>query len=108
MHASTVLTQLQKPHETFKREDDNLRAYVELDLKEALTGWSRTIATIDGKQVPASGAGPTQPGRVIEFPHLGMPKSKKPAERGDMLVEVKVKFPTSLTLAQKTQLRDIL
>jgi len=25
-----------------------------------------------------------------------------------MLVEVKVKFPTSLTLAQKAQLRDIL
>lgn len=64
--------------------------------------------TIDGKQVSVSSAGPTQPGRVIEYPGLGMPKSKKPSERGEMLVEVKVKFPTSLTLAQKSQLKDIL
>ncbi len=55
-----------------------------------------------------SGAGPTQPGYKEVFPHLGMPKSKKPMERGDMIVEVKVKFPTSLTATQKAQLREIL
>ena len=98
----------QKPHSAFKREEDNLRYIVELDLKEALTGWSRTIGTIDGKQVPVSMGGPTPPGYVIPYPHQGMPKSKKPSERGDMLVEVKVKFPSSLTAAQKTHLRDIL
>ena len=98
----------QKPHPAFKREEDNLRHIIELDLKEALTGWSRLIGTIDGKQVPASGGGPTPPGHVITFPHLGMPKSKKPSERGDMLVEVKVKFPSSLTLAQKSHLKEIL
>ncbi|KAL8794882.1 MAG: hypothetical protein Q9195_002594 [Heterodermia aff. obscurata] len=98
----------EKPHNAFKREDDNLRHVIELDLKEALTGWSRTIGTIDGKQVPASGGGPTYPGYVITFPHLGMPKSKKPSERGDMLVEVKVKFPSSLTAAQKSHLKEIL
>ena len=55
-----------------------------------------------------SGGGPTAPGHVIPYPNLGMPKSKKPAERGDMLVEVKVKFPASLTVAQKSKLREIL
>ncbi|MCJ1466896.1 hypothetical protein MMC07_005518 [Pseudocyphellaria aurata] len=98
----------EKEHPLFKREDDNLRAVIELDLKEALTGWKRTIATIDGKQVPISGSGPTQPGYKENFPHLGMPKSKKPTERGDMMVEIKVKFPSSLTPAQKTQLKEIL
>ena len=92
----------------FKREDDNLRAVIELDLKEALTGWKRTIATIDGKQVPISGGGPTQPGFKESFPNLGMPKSKKPTERGDMIVEIKVKFPTSLTPAQKAKLKEVL
>ena len=90
------------------REDDNLRATIELDLKEALTGWRRTISTIDGKQVSVSGGGPTGPGFRETFPHLGMPKSKKPHERGDMIVEVKVKFPSSLTAAQKTKLKEIL
>jgi DnaJ homolog subfamily B member 4 len=37
-----------------------------------------------------------------------MPISKKPNERGDMVVKVNVKFPTSLTAAQKEVLRDVL
>jgi DnaJ family protein B protein 4 len=37
-----------------------------------------------------------------------MPKPKKPTERGDMVVEVKVVFPTTLTPAQKSQLKEIL
>ncbi|KAL8843151.1 MAG: hypothetical protein Q9170_000281 [Blastenia crenularia] len=98
----------EKPHEIYKREDDNLRMYVELDLKEALTGWSRTIPTIDGKKFTLSKGGPTGPGYTETYPHQGMPNSKKPTERGDMIVEVKVKFPTSLTMAQKTHLKDIL
>ncbi|KAI4165747.1 MAG: hypothetical protein LQ342_000690 [Letrouitia transgressa] len=98
----------EKEHKDFKREDDNLRTYVELDLKEALTGWTRTLPTIDGKQFTLTKAGPTGPGYTEVYPDRGMPKSKKPSERGDMIVEVKVKFPTSLTLAQKSQLKDIL
>ncbi|KAL8948875.1 MAG: hypothetical protein Q9222_004979 [Ikaeria aurantiellina] len=98
----------EKPHDTYKREDDNLRMYVELDLKEALTGWTRTIPTIDGKKFTLSKGGPTGPGFTETYPHQGMPLSKKPTERGDMIVEVKVKLPTSLTLAQKTQLKEIL
>jgi DnaJ family protein B protein 4 len=37
-----------------------------------------------------------------------MPKSKKPNERGDFVVGVKISFPTSLTAQQKQQLREIL
>ena len=105
-----MLTTRQKEHPLFKRQDDNLVATIELDLKEALTGWQRTISTIDGKQVPVRSGGPTPPGFRETFPHLGMPKSKgkNRDERGDMIVEVKVKFPTSLTLAQKSQLKEIL
>lgn len=99
---------MQKDHELFRREGDNLIATVELDLKEALTGWKRTLPTIDGKQIPVAGGGPTAPGYRETFPERGMPKSKKPTERGDMIVEVKVKFPTSLTPAQKIQLKEIL
>ncbi|KAL8803584.1 MAG: hypothetical protein Q9182_003089 [Xanthomendoza sp. 2 TL-2023] len=98
----------EKPHELYKREEDNLRMYVDLTLKEALTGWSRTIPTIDGKKFTLSKGGPTGPGYTETYPHQGMPMSKKPTERGDMIVEVKIKFPTSLTGAQKAQLRNIL
>jgi DnaJ family protein B protein 4 len=87
---------------------DDLVTPIELDLKEALTGWSRTVTTIEGKQLRVSGAGPTQPGYEERFPGLGMPKPKKPSERGDFIVQVKVKFPTSLTPYQKAKLKEIL
>lgn len=88
--------------------DDNIIVSIELDLKEALTGWKRTVTTIDGKQLPVSGSGPTPPGYRETFPNLGMPKSKKPTERGDLIVEVKVKFPQSLKQEQKAKLREVL
>lgn len=81
---------------------------IKLSLKEALTGWSRTVSTIDGKQLPLSGAGPTQPGREERFPSLGMPKSKFPGQRGDFIITIDVEFPRTLTSTQKTQLKEIL
>src|ERR1700760_564829 len=103
-----ILTDFQKPNILFKRDNDDIRHTIEIDLKEALTGWNRTIQTIDGKQVPVRHAGPTPPTWEERFPNLGMPKSKKPNERGDFVVGVKINFPTSLSAHQKQQLREIL
>jgi DnaJ homolog subfamily B member 4 len=97
----------EKPHPNLRRDGDDLRTTVELTLKEALTGWSKKVTTIDGKQLSVSGGGPSQPGYEERYPNLGMP-TKKPGVRGDFIVEVKVKFPTSLTPAQKTKLKEIL
>ena len=96
----------EKPHPTLKRDGDDIRTTVELSLKEALTGWRRTVTTIDGRQLPVSGGGPTPPGHEERFPHLGMPLSKQPNERGDFIVEVKVNFPKVLTPAQKAKLKE--
>ena len=98
----------EKPHPTLIREGDDLITTIELDLKEALTGWKRTVTTIDGKQLNVSGAGPTQPGYEERFPSLGMPISKKAGERGDFIVRVKVNFPKSLTATQKTKIKEAL
>lgn len=98
----------EKDHPLYKRDGDDLRHTVEIDLKEALTGWSRVVTTIDGKKVNVSSSGPTQPTYEERFPQLGMPKSKTPTQRGDFVVGVKIKFPTSLTAQQKQQLKEIL
>ncbi|KAL9087209.1 MAG: hypothetical protein Q9159_003776 [Coniocarpon cinnabarinum] len=100
----------EKPHESFKRDGDDLKATVELSLKEALTGWERTVKTIDGKQVGVRSGGPTGPTWSEKYPGLGMPLTKKGKEgqRGDMVVGVSIKFPSSLSADQKAQLRQIL
>ena len=98
----------EKAHPLFAREGDDIKHVVEISLKEALTGWSRKVQTIDGKQVNVASAGPTQPTFEEKFPNLGMPKSKQPTQRGDFIVGVKIKFPTSLTAEQKKQIGEIL
>jgi len=92
----------------YTRENDDLIHTVELDLKEALTGWKRTVTTIDGKQLNIEKSGPTQPGSSDTYPDLGMPIPKKPGMRGNFIVKYNVKFPTSLSTAQKQKLREIL
>ncbi|KAF2639002.1 DnaJ-domain-containing protein [Massarina eburnea CBS 473.64] len=98
----------EKPHPLFTREGDDIKHTIELDLKESLTGWARTVQTIDGKQVGVRSAGPTGPTFTERFPSLGMPKSRKPHERGDFVVGVKIKFPATLTPQQRDQLKQIL
>lgn len=98
----------EKPHPTLRRQDNDLITKIDIDLKDALTGWSKTVTTIDGRQLPVKGAGPTAPGYQERFPGAGMPISKKPGERGNFLVEINVVFPKALTAAQKTKIKEAL
>lgn len=92
----------------FERDGDNIIHTVTLDLREALTGWRRTVTTIDGKQLNIEKAGPTQPGSSDAYPNLGMPLSKNPSKRGDFVVKYNVRFPSTLSTSQKSKLREIL
>lgn len=103
-----LTTGSQKTHPIYSRDGDDLVMTVDLELKEALTGWKRTVTTIDGKQIGLEKSGPTQPGSQDVYPNLGMPISKKPDQRGNFIVKYNVKFPTSLTAQQKQALREIL
>ncbi|KAI1215031.1 DnaJ-domain-containing protein [Annulohypoxylon truncatum] len=98
----------EKPHPLYVRDGDDLIHTIDLDLKEALTGWKRTVTTIDGKQLNVEKSGPTGPGTSDSYPGLGMPVSKKPGERGNFIIKYNVKFPTSLSAKQKQQLKEIL
>lgn len=97
----------QKPHALFVRDGDDIIHTIDLDLKEALTGWKRTVATIDGKQINIEKGGPTGPGMSDSYPGQGMPK-KQSGERGNFIIKYNVKFPTYLTPEQKQQLKEIL
>ncbi|KAI0205061.1 hypothetical protein F4808DRAFT_272152 [Astrocystis sublimbata] len=98
----------EKPHPLFVRDGDDVIHTIDLDLKEALTGWKRTVTTIDGKSISIDKGGPP-PGSMSEsYPNLGMPISKKVGERGRFIIKYNVKFPTTLTPEQKQQLREIL
>ncbi|KAI1004101.1 hypothetical protein K3495_g4116 [Podosphaera aphanis] len=98
----------EKKHPLFRRDGDDIHHTVTLDLKEALTGWSRTVTTIDGKQIHIEKTGPTQPGTKDEYPGQGMPLCKSPGTKGKFIITYQVKFPTYLTAEQKRMLKEIL
>ncbi|KAF9103522.1 hypothetical protein BGX27_010543 [Mortierella sp. AM989] len=100
----------EKPHPVFTRRGDDLIVDLELTLLEALTGFSKKVKTLDDRTLPvsASGSRVIQPGQEEKFPGEGMPISKKPGQKGDLIVRFVVKFPTQLTPAQKEGLKKIL
>ncbi|KAG0053011.1 hypothetical protein BGZ83_001771 [Gryganskiella cystojenkinii] len=100
----------EKPHPTFTRRGDDLITELELTLVEALTGFSKTVKTLDGRTVPVSSSGTRviQPGQEEKFPGEGMPISKKPGQKGDLVVKYMVKFPERMTAAQKEGIKKVL
>ncbi|KAL4807769.1 hypothetical protein BDV18DRAFT_107852 [Aspergillus unguis] len=98
----------EKEHPSFKRHGDHLITPVTLTLKESLTGWNRIVRTLDGKSIKVSKPGPTPPGFEERFPGLGMTISKKPSERGDLVVRVNVEFPKTLSSEAKETLKKVL
>lgn len=100
----------EKKHPVFTREGDNLKAELEIDLVEALTGFEKSLTHLNGKIVPVAGAknAPMKSGDVLIINGLGMPISKTPGKSGDLLVTLKVKFPTYLTDQQKSGIKSLL
>ncbi|MES1915202.1 MAG: hypothetical protein MHM6MM_007178 [Cercozoa sp. M6MM] len=95
------------PHDSFRREGDDLHSNVTVSLLEALTGFETTLLHLDGRRVPFKRRQVTRPGQVIRVRGEGMPKHEVPSERGDLFLHVRVEFPSSLTEEQRAHLRDI-
>ncbi|HBR13074.1 MAG TPA: molecular chaperone DnaJ [Chryseobacterium sp.] len=84
----------------FKREGDNLRTSVEIDLYTAVLGGNVTIHTLDGS-VNLKVKPETQNGTTVRLKGKGFPVYKKDDQFGDLYVTYTVKIPTNLTEKQK-------
>ncbi|CAI5755744.1 unnamed protein product [Candida verbasci] len=91
----------EKPNPTFKREGNNILMNVHLSFKESLCGFEKDVTTIDGRRIPLSRTQPVQPNTTTTYPGLGMPISKTPGQKGDLIITFKVDYPITLTPNQK-------
>lgn len=88
-------------HKVFEREGDNLKASLTISLKEALTGFSRTLTHLDGRKIIVEKKlQVTQPGDVIVIKREGMPKHMYSSERGDLKVKLNIEFPKTLSVQE--------
>uniref|UniRef100_H3HAB9 J domain-containing protein n=1 Tax=Phytophthora ramorum TaxID=164328 RepID=H3HAB9_PHYRM len=93
----------QKPHNKLRRDGDNLLYRAKLSLRDALQGsGALAIKTLDGREVPVPLGGVVAPGTQMVIAGEGIPLQKRPSQRGNLVVEFDVQFPTKLTEAQQS------
>lgn len=84
------------PDHRFQRQGDNLHQEVSVDLYTAMLGGEIPLPTLQGSvilKIPPQ----TQGGKVFRLQGQGIPHLKKPQERGDLYVKVKIRIPENLS-----------
>ncbi|XP_039263772.2 dnaJ homolog subfamily B member 1-like [Styela clava] len=103
-----VFTLKDLPHSTFTREGSNIIYHKAITLKEALTGTTLRIPTLEGRYVTLNCHDVVKPDTVKIIPDEGLPIPKQPHKRGNLIVKYLIKFPDYLNSRQKTTLKDVL
>lgn len=97
-----------KPHSRFSRDGNNLIYKFTVPLLKALTGFQATLTTLDNRRLTVRIVEVVSPSYRKVIAKEGMPISKMPSERGDLILEFDVTFPKSLTADQKKQITNAL
>lgn len=97
----------QKPHARFRREGNELHMDMSITLKEALTGFSKTITHLDGHSVVIASDDVVRPGQVMTFEGEGMPVHNVPSQFGALHVKFTIIFPRSLTDGQRNAVSTV-
>jgi len=100
------VTLVSKPHPLFKRKGSDLHITIPVTLKEALTGFSRTVQHIDGSSLNIQSNSPLGFGQTLIIPGQGLPKYLFPDERGDVVVHTQIKYPKGLSEEQQNELAE--
>ena len=98
----------QREHSFFKeRNGDDLKAKIEINLKEALLGYNKKITHLDKREFYVESHDVTQPFFIRKIDGEGMPVHKFPSQKGDLFLEFIVKLPKSLSEDEKNMIKDI-
>lgn len=108
----------EKSHDRYTRDGDNLKVKMPLPLADALdppaAGTKRQLSTLDGRSIalplptPMPGRTTIDNGRTTRVSGEGMPISKTPGRKGDLIVEWTVEVPQRLSDQQRKAVRAAL
>ncbi len=96
---------IQRPHETFERQGDDLHCTVTLPMAAAALGATLSVQSLDGPRDVDIRPG-TQSGQVISLYGLGTAQLND-SGRGDLIIHVTVETPTKLDAEQESLLRQL-
>jgi len=106
--ADIIFVLEEKSHPIFTRDGDNLIITKTISLKEALTGTEITIPTIEGNDIKLPIREVISPKYERIVSGYGMPKQKRPTDRGNLIVRFNIEFPKSLNERQKNVIKEAL
>ncbi|KAG1666524.1 hypothetical protein FOA52_014421 [Chlamydomonas sp. UWO 241] len=106
--ADLVFVVREAPHPRFTRKGNDLVVTARVPLATALAGGTVRVPGIDGRNLDIPLTDVVTPGMVKVVANQGMPMSKDPGARGNLIVNFEVQFPSSLTPAQKEKVREAL
>lgn len=98
----------EKDHSLFKREEADLRLGVEILLVDALTGCTLLLPLLGGETTSFTVEDIVHPGYEKAIEGEGMPKQNDPGRRGNLILNISVKFPEALTEDQRSSAATIL
>lgn len=93
-----------KPHETLRKQGENLHMNLSVKLTDAMLGANYEIETLDGKLTLKIPEG-THHGDTLRVKGKGVVLSGK--KRGDLLVKIEIKFPKHLSRKAKKLLKEL-
>lgn len=98
-----------KPHAHFKREGSDVKYTAKVSLRQALCGTVVKVPTLSGEIFTISTVGEVlKPNSVKRLQGRGLPFSKEPSRRGDLLVSFDIQFPKQLNQSARDILSDVL
>jgi molecular chaperone DnaJ len=89
-----------KPHQFFKRRDNDILLNLDINIAQAALGADIKVPTLDGEDTLRIPPG-TQPGKVFHMRGKGVPHLRRKDSRGNQLVIVNVDIPAKLTKEQR-------
>lgn len=95
-----------KPHPVFKRESDNLRCNVDVDMYTAVLGGQVRVATLNSEVLLRIPAG-TNSGKTFRLRGKGMPNPRNPQQLGDLLVTVQIHVPQELSSREQELFEEL-
>ncbi|MGE0503596.1 MAG: molecular chaperone DnaJ [Rhizobiaceae bacterium] len=93
------------PHEFFQRDGADLYCSVPISMTTAALGGAFELAALDGSQTRVKVPEGTQNGRRFRLKGKGMPVLRQP-QIGDLIVQVSVETPQSLSKRQRELLQE--
>jgi len=90
-----IFVLIEKKHELFKRNGNDLYLEYTLPLTEALCGFGFTIKHLDDREIliKSDKGDVIRPSDVRVIPGEGMPTHKRPFEKGNLYIQFNIEFP---------------